>query len=282
MLKQLLKEMKHSDKPKFVSFGRLDESELPTSAFNVGDNVKLTLKGIQRMNKSRPETHAGNMYSQKIWKLFKSGSVGVVDRVFSSGGLNVDFEGSTFHIYPHMVEKVTGGLPEDEEEFGFSTEPQVDDNESTGFDDQGDAEFSNNDQNEMTADDSFDSVEDAIADEDSDEEFDSDSSFDTDEDNGFGTDKKFDFKSAAFDDTEEAPIEAEEEEADIRDVMKDLSSRQNEVTNQLAQFVVDRLKHNAKYNGKDVRITREKVSKELDHVQKIIRSKVTKMTKDMF
>lgn len=77
--------------------------------FNVGDHVELTLAGLQKFNRGRSETREANEYSRELSKLHNNKTVGKVEKVFDFGGMNVNFDGVLFHIYPYMVEKSTKG-----------------------------------------------------------------------------------------------------------------------------------------------------------------------------
>ena len=77
--------------------------------FEVEDKVKLTLKGIQQFNRNRSVGKFSNEFSRKLGKLKDDNEVGVVERVFDSGGMNVVFKGTTFDIKPYMVESYAKG-----------------------------------------------------------------------------------------------------------------------------------------------------------------------------
>ena len=74
--------------------------------FEVGDKVKLTLKGIKEFNRNRNVGKFSNEFSRKLGKLYDENEVGIVERVFDSGSMNVVFSGNTFDIKPYMVKKV--------------------------------------------------------------------------------------------------------------------------------------------------------------------------------
>jgi hypothetical protein len=75
--------------------------------FKIGDRVVVTLAGLQRDARSIPAhmgyTREHRKYRALLSDLRRSESVGVVSHVFPSGGMNVDFDGRTFHIEPSMV-----------------------------------------------------------------------------------------------------------------------------------------------------------------------------------
>ena len=85
--------------------------------FEVGDKVKLTLKGIQQFNRNRSVNKFSNEFSRKLGKLKDDNEVGVVERVFDSGGMNVVFKGTTFDIKPYMVESYAKGGGVDDKEY---------------------------------------------------------------------------------------------------------------------------------------------------------------------
>jgi len=74
--------------------------------FQVGDKIKLTLKGLQQFNRNRSISDFSNKFSQKLGKFYNANKVGQVEYVFDSGSMNVLFDNTTYHIYPYMVEKV--------------------------------------------------------------------------------------------------------------------------------------------------------------------------------
>lgn len=75
--------------------------------FKVGDKVQLTLKGLQEFSRSIPAhvspTREWSEYFSKLGYIYDSGIVGVVERVFDSKNMNVDFDGNLFHIYSYMI-----------------------------------------------------------------------------------------------------------------------------------------------------------------------------------
>jgi hypothetical protein len=88
-----------------------DDEELSTesidekkSEFKEGDKVKLTLKGLQQMNRGRTPG-ISNDYSRSLGKIRQNDIVGTVERVFPSGSMNVDFDGALYDIKDYMVVK---------------------------------------------------------------------------------------------------------------------------------------------------------------------------------
>lgn len=74
--------------------------------FQVGDKIKLTLKGLQQFNRDRSINDFSNKFSRKLGKFYDENKVGQVEYVFDSGSMNVLFDDTTYHIYSYMVEKV--------------------------------------------------------------------------------------------------------------------------------------------------------------------------------
>ena len=74
------------------------------SEFKEGDKVKLTLKGLQQMNRHRTPGISNN-YSRSLGKIRDKDIVGTVERVFPSGSMNVDFDGVLYDIKDYMVVK---------------------------------------------------------------------------------------------------------------------------------------------------------------------------------
>ena len=74
------------------------------SEFKEGDKVKLTLKGLQQMNRGRTPGISNN-YSRSLGKIRDKDIVGTVERVFPSGSMNVDFDGVLYDIKDYMVVK---------------------------------------------------------------------------------------------------------------------------------------------------------------------------------
>jgi hypothetical protein len=88
-----------------------DDEELSTesidekkSEFKEGDKVKLTLKGLQQMNRDRTPG-ISNSYSRSLGKIRDKDITGTVERVFPSGSMNVDFDGVLYDIKDYMVVK---------------------------------------------------------------------------------------------------------------------------------------------------------------------------------
>jgi hypothetical protein len=88
-----------------------DDEELSTesidekkSEFKEGDKVKLTLKGLQQMNRDRTPG-ISNSYSRSLGKIRDKDITGTVKRVFPSGSMNVDFDGVLYDIKDYMVVK---------------------------------------------------------------------------------------------------------------------------------------------------------------------------------
>lgn len=84
--------------------------------FKVGDKVQLTLKGLQEFSRSIPAsaspTREWSEYFRGLQSIYDSGTVGVVERVFDSKNMNVDFYGNLFHIYSYMIISVKDNPPE--------------------------------------------------------------------------------------------------------------------------------------------------------------------------
>jgi hypothetical protein len=74
------------------------------SEFKEGDRVKLTLKGLQQMNRDRTPG-ISNSYSRSLGKIRDKDITGTVERVFPSGSMNVDFDGVLYDIKDYMVVK---------------------------------------------------------------------------------------------------------------------------------------------------------------------------------
>ena len=74
------------------------------SEFKEGDRVKLTLKGLQQMNRDRMPG-ISNDYSRSLSKIRDKDITGTVERVFPSGSMNVDFDGVLYDIKDYMVVK---------------------------------------------------------------------------------------------------------------------------------------------------------------------------------
>jgi hypothetical protein len=74
------------------------------SEFKEGDRVKLTLKGLQQMNRGRTPGISNN-YSRSLGKIRDKDITGTVERVFPSGSMNVDFDGVLYDIKDYMVVK---------------------------------------------------------------------------------------------------------------------------------------------------------------------------------
>jgi len=74
------------------------------SEFKKGDRVKLTLKGLQQMNRGRIPGISNN-YSRSLGKIRDKDITGTVERVFPSGSMNVDFDGVLYDIKDYMVVK---------------------------------------------------------------------------------------------------------------------------------------------------------------------------------
>ena len=75
------------------------------SEFKEGDKVKLTLKGLQRMNRGRIPG-ISNDYSRSLSKIRDKDITGTVERVFPSGiNMNVRFDGVLYDIKDYMVVK---------------------------------------------------------------------------------------------------------------------------------------------------------------------------------
>ena len=74
------------------------------SEFKEGDRVKLTLKGLQQMNRHRTPGISNN-YSRSLGKIRDKDITGTVERVFPSGSMNVDFDGVLYDIKDYMVVK---------------------------------------------------------------------------------------------------------------------------------------------------------------------------------
>lgn len=79
--------------------------------FKVGDKVRVASKGLQWHSRQTPAhmgyTREQMSYRHKLSAFCKKKTVGVVDRVFPSGELNVKFKGALFGIKPQMVELVS-------------------------------------------------------------------------------------------------------------------------------------------------------------------------------
>lgn len=73
----------------------------------------------------------------------------------------------------------------------------------------------------------------------------------------------------------------EDEEVDMRNVSKDMNSRESKATSELAKIVFDRLDANSRLGKKELNPSKEKINKELNRYLKIVRAKVTKMIKCM-
>lgn len=78
-------------------------------AYEVGDKVRVTLKGLQAHSRSIP-AHMGYTRETMSWrhglsKLHDEGAVGVVERV-SGSNLTVQFPGICYGVPDYMVEKV--------------------------------------------------------------------------------------------------------------------------------------------------------------------------------
>jgi len=74
------------------------------SEFKEGDKVKLTLKGLQQMNRHRTPG-ISNDYSRSLGKIRDKDIAGTVERVFPSGSMNVRFDGVLYDIKDYMVVK---------------------------------------------------------------------------------------------------------------------------------------------------------------------------------
>ena len=74
------------------------------SEFKEGDKVKLTLKGLQQMNRGRIPG-ISNDYSRSLGKIRDKDIAGTVERVFPSGSMNVRFDGVLYDIKDYMVVK---------------------------------------------------------------------------------------------------------------------------------------------------------------------------------
>ena len=74
------------------------------SEFKEGDKVKLTLKGLQQMNRGRTPGISNN-YSRSLGKIRDKDISGTVEKVFPSGSMNVDFDGVLYDIKDYMVVK---------------------------------------------------------------------------------------------------------------------------------------------------------------------------------
>ena len=69
-----------------------------------GDKVKLTLKGLQQMNRGRIPGISNN-YSRSLSKIRQNDIAGIVEKVFPSGSMNVRFDGVLYDIKDYMVKK---------------------------------------------------------------------------------------------------------------------------------------------------------------------------------
>ena len=74
------------------------------SEFKEGDKVKLTLKGLQQMNRHRTPG-ISNDYSRSLGKIRDKDIAGTVEKVFPSGSMNVRFDGVLYDIKDYMVVK---------------------------------------------------------------------------------------------------------------------------------------------------------------------------------
>ena len=74
------------------------------SEFKEGDKVKLTLKGLQQMNRHRIPGISNN-YSRSLGKIRDKDIAGTVEKVFPSGSMNVRFDGVLYDIKDYMVVK---------------------------------------------------------------------------------------------------------------------------------------------------------------------------------
>lgn len=74
------------------------------SEFKEGDKVKLTLKGLQQMNRHRTPGISNN-YSRSLGKIRDKDIAGTVEKVFPSGSMNVRFDGVLYDIKDYMVVK---------------------------------------------------------------------------------------------------------------------------------------------------------------------------------
>ena len=74
------------------------------SEFEEGDMVKLTLKGLQKMNRHRTPG-ISNDYSRSLSKIRDKDIAGTVEKVFPGGSMNVRFDGVLYDIKDYMVVK---------------------------------------------------------------------------------------------------------------------------------------------------------------------------------
>lgn len=81
-----------------------------TSNFNVGDRVKVSEDGLKIHSRKTP-AHMG--FSQftidwrnKLLDIKKRNVIGTVERIFPSGSMNVDFEGTIYDVPEYVVEHI--------------------------------------------------------------------------------------------------------------------------------------------------------------------------------
>ena len=86
------------------------------SEFKEGDKVKLTLKGLQQMNRHRTPGISNN-YSRSLGKIRDKDIAGTVEKVFPSGSMNVRFDGVLYDIKDYMVVKESVNMESVDEKY---------------------------------------------------------------------------------------------------------------------------------------------------------------------
>jgi len=71
----------------------------------------------------------------------------------------------------------------------------------------------------------------------------------------------------------------ENEEVNIRHVSSDLSKREAKITTEVAKLLYDRLEANSRLGKKEMKIPKSDVNRELNRIHKVIKAKLTKLSK---
>lgn len=75
------------------------------ASFKKGDQVRLTLKGIQEYNRHRVPTKFSNEYSRELGEILNKGVIGTIT-YDKPGNLSVSFNGTNYGVKEYMIEKV--------------------------------------------------------------------------------------------------------------------------------------------------------------------------------